>query len=181
MPASKGRRERKYVEMDERDDAARPQEAETNLFKVLTFGYAPPLPAAADAYASESAPAVADVGCLMSGSHTSCPAGLTRADSCADTSTRCWRRVSRVRFCLRIYPRWLRTTAPTACDRCLAFARLVFSMIRILETDAVMLIKTELFCNAQESYVFISFKESFSRNRSARTASCSVLLPIVGD
>ena len=41
MPASKGRRERKYVEMDERDDAARPQEAETNWFKVLTFGYAP--------------------------------------------------------------------------------------------------------------------------------------------
>jgi len=39
--ASKGRRERKYVEMDERDDAARPQGAETNWFKVLTFGYAP--------------------------------------------------------------------------------------------------------------------------------------------
>ena len=54
--ASKGRRERKYVEMDERDDAARPQGAETNWFKVLTFGYAPrpnPRPAA-----------VADLGCL---------------------------------------------------------------------------------------------------------------------
>ena len=72
-PASKGRRERKYVEMDERDDAARPHEAETNWFKVLTFGYA--LPAAAEAYASESAPAaVVDVRCLIPGSHTSCPA-----------------------------------------------------------------------------------------------------------